>query len=69
MSELFNESELLHKHSDKTCGQCAYVKRPHWYRKDWLYCSIRWCSKTQFGLQKVKSRQTACHKFREGRNK
>jgi hypothetical protein len=30
---------------------------------DWIYCKIRLSNKTQFGIEKVRSRQPACDQF------
>lgn len=47
---------------DKTCGKCKHHCRPHYYRRDWLYCEKR-PGNTQFNLLKVKSRRPGCSMF------
>ena len=40
----------------KTCGKCTHGIRPHYYRRDWIYCECIKSKRTQFGILKVKSR-------------
>jgi len=52
-------------YNGNVCGKCKYAVRPHCYRNDWLYCELKRCNRTQFGIQKVKSRQQACEQYEE----
>lgn len=49
----------------RTCGNCQHRTRPHYYRRDWLYCSKIKSGRTAFGLKRVKSRQEACPHYSE----
>jgi len=44
----------------ETCGTCRHGIRPHDYRPDWIYCKVRPSKRTQFGIEKVRSRLAAC---------
>jgi len=68
MDELFDTTlcetkKVEHVGTGQTCGKCEFAIRPHYYRKDWIYCEITKSKKTQFGILKVKSRQPACERF------
>ena len=66
MDTLFNMDALKdseHAGTGKTCGKCAHAIRPHYYRRDWLYCEVTASYRTQFGLIKVRSRLPACKLF------
>ena len=70
MEELFDTQAVEstfrvqnHAGTGKTCGECVHGVRPHHYRADWIYCEMRTSRRTQFGIEKVRSRLGACELF------
>ena len=69
MRELFEAQDVEstpvvqdHAGTGKTCGKCMHAVSPHYYR-DWMYCELRPCRRTQFGIKRVRSRLPACEWF------
>jgi len=70
MEELFEMKDVEsapsvqeHAGTGRTCGECNHGIRPHHYRADWIYCKMKPSRRTQFGIEKVRSRQAACELF------